>query len=231
MVLNPEPHFRPISVRRYLEADSSTPRGRQSTYRVTHPPSAPATGSEEPIPMAAPRPAKRPRTTPTFLEGSNPRDPGRPEPHPIPDDDDVRVTPANSAALPVRSEDSGSDEDHAPPAPYWTPPMRNLLLPHHLHLRLRLTLLLVLAIPFGAGHKSMIRSSSASSRTAEQDTLGRPLANVFIVTLIAAKPVGIGWRAAVLSWRPRQLRRKTSFKTDFGQQLKMSLLKGLRVFT
>ena len=67
--------------------------------------------------MAAPRPAKRPRTTPTFLEGSNPRDPVRPEPHPIPDDDDVRVTPANSAALPVRSEDSGSDEDHAPPAP------------------------------------------------------------------------------------------------------------------
>ena len=117
MVLNPEPHFRPISVRRYLEADSSTPRGRQSTYRVTHPPSVPATGSEEPIPMAAPRPAKRPRTTPTFLEGSNPRDPGRPEPHPIPDDDVVRVTPANSAALPVRSEDSGSDDDHAPPAP------------------------------------------------------------------------------------------------------------------
>ena len=118
MVLNPEQHFRPISVRRHLEADSSTPRGRQSTSRVPHPPSIPATGSEDPIPMAAPRPAKRPRTTSSPPVVAHPRDAVRPEPLPIPDDDDVRVTPTNPTALPVRSEDSGSDDDHAAPAPH-----------------------------------------------------------------------------------------------------------------
>ena len=45
------------------------------------------------------------------------RDPVRHEPHPVPDDDDVRVTSANPTALPVRSEDSGSEADTAPPAP------------------------------------------------------------------------------------------------------------------
>ena len=72
VVVNPEPHFRPISVRRHLEADSSTPRGRQSTHREPLPPSTPATGSGDPIPLAAPRPAKRPRTTPSPPEISNP---------------------------------------------------------------------------------------------------------------------------------------------------------------
>ena len=110
-------HNRPISVRRHLEADPSIPRGRQSTFRVTPPPSTPATGSEEPIPMAAPRPAKRPRTTPMPPAMPISRDPVRPEPHPVPDDDDVRATSANPTALPVRSEDSGSDADTAPPAP------------------------------------------------------------------------------------------------------------------
>ena len=118
MVVNPEPHLRPISVRRHLEADSSTPRGRQSTLRVTHPPSTPATGSGDPIPIAAPRPAKRPRTTPSPPEGSNPRDPVLPELHAIPEDDDVRVTSTNPVALPVRSEESGSDDDPAPPVPF-----------------------------------------------------------------------------------------------------------------
>ena len=36
---------------------------------------------------------------------------------PIPDDDDVHVTPTNPATLPVRSEDSGSDDDHAASVP------------------------------------------------------------------------------------------------------------------
>ena len=74
MVLNPEPHLRPLSVRRHLDADSSTPRGRQSTHRELHPPSTPATGSGDPIPMAAPRPAKRPRTTPPPPAVPTPRD-------------------------------------------------------------------------------------------------------------------------------------------------------------
>ena len=124
MVLNPEPHFRPISVRRHLEADSSTPRGRQSTFRTSHPSGTPATGSEDPIPMAAPRPAKRPRTTPTFgpaPAGDHPRHSVRSEALPIPDDDDVQVTPTNPATLPVRSEDSGSDDDHAASVPHDRP--------------------------------------------------------------------------------------------------------------
>ena len=118
MVLKPEPHFRPISVRRHLEADSSTPRGRQSISRVPQPPGTPATGSDDPIPMAAPRPAKRPRTTSSAPVGDHPRHSVRSEPLPIPDDDDVRVTPTNPTALPVRSEDSGSDDDHAASAPH-----------------------------------------------------------------------------------------------------------------
>ena len=120
MVLNPEPHFRPISVRRHLEADSSTPRGRQSTFRTSHPSGTPATGSEDPLPMAAPRPAKRSRTTPTFgpaPAGDHPRHSARSEALPIPDDEDVHVTPTNPAPLPVRTEDSGSDDDHAASVP------------------------------------------------------------------------------------------------------------------
>ena len=118
MVVNPEPHLRPISVRRHLEADSSTPRGRQSTHRVTHPPSTPATGSGDPIPIAAPRPAKRPRTTPSPPEVSNPRDSALPEINAIPEDDDVRVSSINPVALPVRSDESGSDDDPAPLVPF-----------------------------------------------------------------------------------------------------------------
>ena len=117
MVLNPEPNFRPVSVRRHLEADSSTPRGRQNLSRSPQPPTTPATGSGDPIPMAAPRPAKRPRTTvPTPIE-EHTSHPVRSEPHPIPDDDDVHVTPTNPATLPIRSEDSGSDDDHAASVP------------------------------------------------------------------------------------------------------------------
>ena len=73
-------------------------------------------GSGDPIPMAAPRPAKRPRTTaPTPIEDHTSH-PIRSEPHSIPDDDDVRVTPTNTT-LPIRSEDSGSDDDHAASVP------------------------------------------------------------------------------------------------------------------
>ena len=118
MVLNPEPHFRPISVRQHLEAESSNPRGRQSVSRVPHPPITPATASEDPIPMAAPRPAKRPRTTPSAPTGDHPRHSVPSEALPIPDDDDVHVTPTNPTTLPVRSEDSGSEDAHAASMPH-----------------------------------------------------------------------------------------------------------------
>ena len=122
MVLNPEPHFRPISFHRHSAADSSTPRGRQAISRSPPPSTTPATGSGDPIPMAAPRPAKRPRTTaPTPIEDHTSH-PVRSEPHPAPDDDDVRVTPSNPVTLPIRSEDSGSDDDHAAPVPAGHPP-------------------------------------------------------------------------------------------------------------
>ena len=121
MVLNPEPHFRPISVRQHLEAESSNPRGHQSISRAPHPPSTPATGSEDPIPKAASRPAKRPRTTPPVPVGDHPSHSVRSDVLPILDDDDVRVTPANPATLPVRSEDSGSDDDHAASMPHDRP--------------------------------------------------------------------------------------------------------------
>ena len=72
-------------------------------------------------------------------------------------------------------------------------PTRNLrlhLLPHR---RLPLLLLLLaLAILFEDGHQSTIRNSSASSRMPRVGTLGKPLANDFIVILTAAKLVGIG---------------------------------------
>ena len=63
------------------------------------------------------RPAKRPRTTPPAPVGDRPRHPVRSKALPIPDDDDVHVTPTNPATLPVRSEDSGSDDDHAASVP------------------------------------------------------------------------------------------------------------------
>ena len=61
-----------------------------------------------------------------------------------------------------------------------------------LHLRLPLLLLLALAILFEDGHQSMTRNSLASSRMPEVGTLGKPLANDFIVILTAAKLAGIG---------------------------------------
>ena len=66
---------------------------------------------------------------------------------------------------------------------------RNLRLHLLLHQRL---LLLALAILFEDGHQSTIRTSSTSSRILRADTLGKPLANVFIVILTVAKLVGIG---------------------------------------
>ena len=71
-------------------------------------------------------------------------------------------------------------------------PTRNLRLHLLLHLRLPLLLLLALAILFEDGHQSMIRNSSASSRMPRVGTLGKPLANDFIVILTAAKLAGIG---------------------------------------
>ena len=125
MILNPEPHFRPISFRTHSEADSATPRGRQSILRTSHPTGNPATGSEDPIPMAAPRPAKRPRNTSTSVPAPSeeaPRHSFRPEPLPIPDDDDVHVTHTNPTPLPLRTEDSGSEDDHAASVPTDHPP-------------------------------------------------------------------------------------------------------------
>ena len=125
MILNPEPHFRPISFRTHSETDSATPRGRQSIMRTSHPAGHPATGSEDPIPMAAPRPAKRPRNTstsvPAPLEAAL-RHSLRPEPLPVPDDDDVRITHTNPTTLPIRTEDTGSDDDHATSIPTDLPP-------------------------------------------------------------------------------------------------------------
>ena len=121
MVVNPEPHLRPLSVRRHLDADSSTPRGRQSTHRESHPPSTPATGSGDPLPIAAPRPAKRPRTTPSPPELSTPRDSAIPDLNVIPEAEAIRVVLSDPVPLPVRSDDSATDDDPAPPAP----PSRN----------------------------------------------------------------------------------------------------------
>ena len=125
MILNPEVHFRPISFRTHSEADSATPRGRQSIMRTSHPASTPATGSEDPIPMAAPRPAKRPRNTSTSVPAPPEaalRHSLRPEPLPVPDDDDVRITHTNPTTLPIRTEDTGSDDDHATSIPTDLPP-------------------------------------------------------------------------------------------------------------
>ena len=125
MILNPESHLRPISFRTHAEAESTTPRGRQSIIRTSHPTDSPTRDSEEPIPMAAPRPAKRPRNTST----SRPSPPERPihhsvrpEPLPIPDDDDVHITHTTPTHLPLRTEETASDEDRATSAPAALPP-------------------------------------------------------------------------------------------------------------
>ena len=117
MVLNSEPHLRPLSIRRHLDADSSTPRGRQSTHRELHPPSTPATGSGDPIPMAAPRPAKRPRTTPPPPAVPTPRDSSMLDSTTVPEAEAIRVVLSDPVPLPVRSDDSATDDDPAPPAP------------------------------------------------------------------------------------------------------------------
>ena len=116
MVLNPEPHLRPLSVRRHLDADSSTPRGRQSTHREVHPPSTPATGSGDPLPMAAPRPAKRPRTTPSTPAVPTPGDSSPLASPAVPDAASMREVLSDPIPLPVCSDDSATDEDPAPPA-------------------------------------------------------------------------------------------------------------------
>ena len=114
MLVNPEPHLRPLSVRRHLEAESSNPRGRQSKHGVAHSPSTPATGSGDPLPIAA----KRPRTAPSPPEVSNPSGPALPEINALPEEEEeVCVSSTHTVALPVRSDDSGSEADPAPPAP------------------------------------------------------------------------------------------------------------------
>ena len=116
MLLNPEPHLRPLSVRRHLEVESSNPRGRQSTHDGEHSHSTPATGSGDPLPIAAARPAKRPRRAPSPPEVSNPSGPALPGINSIPEEE-VRVPSARTVALPVRSDDSGSEAEPAHPAP------------------------------------------------------------------------------------------------------------------
>ena len=109
MILNPEPHLRPLSVRRHLEVESSNSRGRKSALGVEHSNSTPATSSGGPLPIAAARPAKRP-------EVPNPSAPALPDINPLPEEE-VRDPSAPTVALPVRSEDSGSEADPAHPAP------------------------------------------------------------------------------------------------------------------
>ena len=62
---------------------------------------------------------------------------------------------------------------------------------HQMHRKL-LPQLLVWVTLFVDGHKSMIRSSSASSRMPGLDIHGKRLANDFTETLKVAKPAGIG---------------------------------------
>ena len=116
MILNPEPHVRPLSVRRHLEAESSNSRGRRPEPDVEHSNTIPATGCEDPLPVAAARPAKRPRRVPSPPEASPPRGPTLPDINPLPEDE-VRVPSTRTVALPVCSDDSGSDAEPAPPAP------------------------------------------------------------------------------------------------------------------
>ena len=76
----------------------------------------PATGSGDPIPIAAARPAKRPRRAPSPPEVSNPSAPALPDINPLPEEE-VCVPSDRPVTLPVRSDDSGSEAAPAHPAP------------------------------------------------------------------------------------------------------------------
>lgn len=111
MVMNPEPNLRPLSLRDHLSNETPTLRGRNIEIRPDHPDSTPATGSGDPIPMAAARPAKRPRCgrSPPPLPASTPA--ALPDIDPLPAGE-ARDLPV---ALPVASEDSASEAEPAPP--------------------------------------------------------------------------------------------------------------------
>ena len=77
------------------------------------------------------------------------------------------------------------------PPCHMTIPMKNLQPRLQLHRKLLLQHLVLVTLSED-GHRLMIQNSSASNRTPEPDTLGRPLVNVFIGTLTAAKHAGTG---------------------------------------
>ena len=185
MVLNPEPNFRPISVRRHLEADKLYPAphnlrllqqwaaGIQFLWRHLDQPNVPGL-----------RPQLQLRTIPVIQCDQNPT---------------LFLMMMMSGLLRVILRLCLFDRKiqalmMTMQLQYQLVTLLTLRPHHHQHQPCRMFLLQLLALVtlFEDGHLPMTTNSLVSSKMPEHDILGKPSANAFIVTLTAAKLAGTG---------------------------------------